>query len=53
MYITKKNSTFIVTQLDGKDYFEFWVQNNDEGEGCTISNKMDGSKVIDLINLII
>lgn len=40
IYITKKNLTIIISQLDGKDDFEFWIQNNDEGKGCTISKKM-------------
>lgn len=52
-FITKKNLTIIITQIDGNDYFEFWVQNNDEGEGCTISKKMKGSKVIDLVELVL
>lgn len=52
IYITKKNLTIIIIQIDGKEYFDFWIQNNDEGEGCTISKKMEGSKVIDLVNLI-
>jgi len=52
IYITKKNLTIIITQLDGKECFEFWVQNNDEGEGCTIGDALKGTKVIDLVYLI-
>lgn len=51
-YIVKNDLTIIITQIDKKECFEFWVQNDDEGEGCTISTKMKGSKVIDLVNLI-
>lgn len=42
IYITKKRPalTIIISQLDGKDDFEFWIQNNGEGKGCTISKKM-------------
>lgn len=52
IYITKKNLTITIIQIDGRDYFEFWIQNNDEGEGCTIGDAMEGTKVIDLVNLI-
>lgn len=51
-YITKGELTIIITQVDKKNCFEFWIQNNDEGEGATIGSKMEGSKVIDLVNLI-
>ncbi len=53
IYITKKNLTIIIIQIDRREYFEFWIQNNDEGEGCTIGDAMEGTKVIDLVNLII
>ena len=52
IYITKKNLTIIIIQIDGREYFDFWIQNNDEGEGCTISKKMDPYTVKELVNLI-
>lgn len=51
-FITKKNLSIIIEQIDGKEYFEFWIQNNVEGEGCTIGDAMEGTKVIDLVDLI-
>lgn len=53
IYITKKNLTIIITQIDGKEDFEFWIQNNDEGEGCTISKKMIWPAVKALVDEII
>lgn len=53
LFITKNELTIIITQIDGTENFEFWIQNNDEGEGATISSKMKGSKVIALVDLII
>lgn len=52
-YITKGELTIIITQIDTKKCFEFWIQNNDEGEGCTINNEMKATKVIALVDLII
>ena len=54
IYITKKRLalTIIISQIDGKEDFEFWIQNNGEGEGCTISKKMDPYTVKELVNLI-
>lgn len=51
-YITKGELTIIITQVGKKECFDFWVQNNVEGEGATISSKMKGSTVVDLVNLI-
>lgn len=52
-YITKGELTIIITQVDKKECFEFWIQNNVEGEGATISSKMKATKVIALVDLII
>lgn len=51
-YITKKNLTIAIIQIDGTEDFEFWIQNNDEGEGCTISKKMIWSVVKTLVDEI-
>lgn len=51
--ITKKNLTITITQIDGKDYFKFWIQNNKEGCGCTIGDKMAWVYVKRLVDEII
>lgn len=55
IYITKKRPalTIIISQLEGKEDFEFWIQNNGEGKGCTISKKMDSYTVKVLVDEII
>lgn len=51
-YITKSPLTIIkIIQVGRKKCFEFFIQNNN-GEGAMISSKMEGSKVIDLVDLI-
>lgn len=51
-FITKKNLTISILQIDKKKCFEFYIQENNTGEDVTIGSKMDGSKVIDLVHLI-
>lgn len=51
-FITKKDLMINILQVGKKKCFEFYIQDNNTGEGVTISTKMDGSKVIDLVNLI-
>lgn len=51
-FITKGELTISIIQVGKKKCFEFWIQNTVEGDSCVISTKMDGSKAIDLVNLI-
>lgn len=51
-FITKKKFIINIVQTGKKKCFEFYIQDNNTGEGVTISTKMDGSKVIDLVKLI-
>lgn len=52
-YVVKNELSFIIAQKDGRDSFIIWVQNNDKGEECTIGHTMEGTKVIDLVDLIL
>lgn len=51
-FIMKKDFIIKIVQVGKKNCFEFYIQDNSTGEGVTINTKMDGSKVIDLVNLI-
>lgn len=51
-FLMKKDLDIKIIQVGKKKCFEFYIQDNSTGEGVTISTKMDGSKVIDLVNLI-
>lgn len=52
-FVTIKDLTINILQVKMKNYFEIYMHNDVEDGGCTISNKMDGSKVIDLIDSIV
>lgn len=51
-FIMKKDLNIKIIQVGKKKCFEFYIHDNCTGEGVTISTKMDGSKAIDLANLI-
>lgn len=51
-FIAKKNFILKIAQTGKKKCFEFYIQDNNTGEGVTIGTKMDGSKVIVLVDLL-
>lgn len=52
-FITTKDLIINILQVGRKKCFEVYIQDNMTGEGVTISTKMDGSKVIDLVELVL